>query len=79
MPARLSPSREELGDPPEDHDVGLAVEPRAAGGAGRLQQSAALVDAEVLDRQVGTLGRDRDREDARARLRSPSDASSRRG
>jgi hypothetical protein len=53
---------QELSDPSEEDDVGFAVQPCAAGGAGRLQQAATFVDAEVLDREICALGRDRDRE-----------------
>ena len=58
---KVEPLAQQLSDPAQHHDVGLAVEPRATRGASRLQQATALVDAEVLDRQIGTLGRDRDR------------------
>ena len=58
---------------PDPVEVVLAVAAGAALGALRLDQAAALVDAEVLDAGPGQLGCDRDRVDrAPARAVRPS-------
>src|SRR3546814_7687322 len=61
-PGEVEAVGEQLADAVEPLDVVLAVEARAAGAAGGLDQPAALVDAQVLDLHRDHVGRARDRE-----------------
>jgi purine catabolism regulator len=55
-------------DLPEPFDVAGAVAARPSGGADRLEQALALVDAQGLRMHAGELGGDRDAEQAAVRL-----------
>ena len=70
-PSRLIPAVGELLDAPQLRDVRLAVAADAATGAGRIEQTFALVDAQRLGMDAGELGGDRDHVDRRVGLGGP--------